>query len=545
MAENAVVPSTVEDCANDSAGAEDNSTPRTIRVTKRILTVGLKLKIINDIENGVERSVILKQYKLPQSTLSTIIANKEDIKKRVDDAGYSPQRRKFKKSKYHEIEEQLCKWCKAMSCRSEGESLTNAAIGKKALELASQLGMSDFNANASWIGRFRLRWGLQKTPAAKLAKVKPRTPANPDLIEHWTLTVVPEILSKYDPNDIFIAHETGLFFRCLPESMLPLNGERCLTGRLPKDRLTVMLICNMTGTEKLPLLVVGRYARPKSLKYVQTLPTEYVSNKKVWMLPMFFEEWVKKFDNLMEDSSRRVALFVTPCDSHTHVENLNSVSLVFLPPDINIQPAHQGIIQTLKQNYRRIVLEKYLDRIEQIGPFSKLPISVMDALLWLREAWGAVTPECISNGFKQAGISLPGEETLGCDMNVMDQNTSSDDFYTVFEKLGNFIAMDHLITAESYLHVDSHLVTMGAVTGCEMMVAKRDMRRDVMDDEAEDQDEAPETAPSILEARQSLATLLKFFEHVKGGQESFSLISEMEQFVHKLTTFLAINGHVD
>ena len=524
----------LEDLTAMSEATDPTQPGREIRRRHHILTLGMKLKIINDIEQGVKRTHIQKQYKLPSSTLSTILSHKEDIKKCVGNSDYCPQRRRVRKSKYHEMEEMLWEWYKETSAQPGGEVLTNTKICNKALELASQLGMSDFKANGGWVCRFRQRRGIYRSPAAKLAKVKPQAPANPDLIEHWTTAILPDIMKKYNPNDIFIAHETGLFFRCTPDTMLPLVGERCTGGKLAKERLTVMLVCNMSGSEKLPLLVVGRYARPRSLKYVKTVPTEYVSNKKVWMLPMFFEEWVKKFDSLMENSWRRVALFVTPCGSHTHVEDLKSVSLVFLPPDLNLQPGNQGIVQDLKLNYRCIVLEKFLDEIEQRGPMTKLSISVMDAMLWLRESWNAVTPEHITSSFKKAGFQVR-EQSQRFDSDISPNELRNHPFYTAFEKLCSAIALDPLVTAESYLTIDSHLFSMGTMSTCEMMVARAAMKH-ADEEDADDQDEEPETKPSVTEARQSINNLLRFFEHVKGDQESFKHISEMERFIHKLTS---------
>ncbi|KAK3760444.1 hypothetical protein RRG08_065170 [Elysia crispata] len=429
------------------------------RIKRGLLPLGVKLKIIKDIEQGVKRTLIQKQYKLASSTLSTILSHREDIKKCVSNSDYCPQRRRVRKSKYFEMEEQLWEWYKKANVESAGKTLTNAVICNKALELAGQMKMSDFKATTGWISRFRQRRGIYRSPAAKLAKVKPPPPANPDLIEHWTSVILPDIVKNYDPNDIFIAHETGLFFRCTPDRMLPYVGERCCGGRLAKERLTVMLVCNMTGTEKLPLVVV----------------------------------------------------------------------------DINLQPANQGIIQNLKLNYRRIVLQKYLDRIEQIGPFGKLPISVMDALLWLREAWRAITPVCITEGFKRAGLNLSDETKPDLCMASVQPGMLPDDFYNVFKKLSDATALDPLVTAEGYLTIDSHLVTIGTMSSCEMMVARRAAMQQHEEEDEDDQDEELEAAPSITEARQSLAILLKFFEHVKGEEESFKYISDMEFFIHKLT----------
>ena len=47
------------------------------------------------------------------------------------------------------------------------------------------------------------------------------------------------------------------------------------------DRITVLLCSNMSGTEKRPLLVIGKSKRPRSFpKNMQNLPVEYDSSKK-------------------------------------------------------------------------------------------------------------------------------------------------------------------------------------------------------------------------------------------------------------------------
>lgn len=44
---------------------------------------------------------------------------------------------------------------------------------------------------------------------------------------------------------------------------------------------------NMSGTEKLPLLVIGKSANPRCFKN-KKLPVAYMSNKKSWMTGKIF-----------------------------------------------------------------------------------------------------------------------------------------------------------------------------------------------------------------------------------------------------------------
>ena len=66
---------------------------------------------------------------------------------------------------------------------------------------------------------------------------------------------------------------TGL----LPDKTLEFKNVSYHGGKLSKDRLTAMVCANMPGSDKLPVLVIGRS------KNVKSLTTEYLANKKAWM----------------------------------------------------------------------------------------------------------------------------------------------------------------------------------------------------------------------------------------------------------------------
>ena len=47
---------------------------------------------------------------------------------------------------------------------------------------------------------------------------------------------------------------------------------------------------------KSDLLVIGKFQKPRCLKDVTHLPTEYKDNKNAWMTLALFEEWIRKWD---------------------------------------------------------------------------------------------------------------------------------------------------------------------------------------------------------------------------------------------------------
>ena len=50
--------------------------------------------------------------------------------------------------------------------------------------------------------------------------------------------------------------------------------------------MTVLIGSNASGTEKLPLFVIGKSAKPRCFKNAR-LPVEYAANKKAWMTGNF------------------------------------------------------------------------------------------------------------------------------------------------------------------------------------------------------------------------------------------------------------------
>ena len=100
----------------------------------------------------------------------------------------------------------------------------------------------------------------------------------------------------------------------------------------------------MTGIDKLPLLVIGKHAHQRCFKNIQTLPTDYDSNRKAWMTADIFIGWLKKLDKKFQRQNRKVVMIVDNCPAHPHVRGLRATGLVFLPPNTtsHTQPMDQA-----------------------------------------------------------------------------------------------------------------------------------------------------------------------------------------------------------
>lgn len=92
---------------------------------------------------------------------------------------------------------------------------------------------------------------------------------------------LPNILQVCSPGNICNANETGIVYKMLPDRTMEFKDVNCHGGKKNKERrITVKVCANMSGTHKLPLLVIGRASNPCCFKHVKSLLVEYYSNKK-------------------------------------------------------------------------------------------------------------------------------------------------------------------------------------------------------------------------------------------------------------------------
>ena len=103
------------------------------------------------------------------------------------------------------------------------------------------------------------------------------------MLKMWQrfLDKVPSPIKNYLPRDIFNADETGMFFRALLDKTLTLKQEKCVGGKLAKERVTILHWINMHG-DKEKLLVIGKSRKPRAFKNISinNLPVIWRSNRK-------------------------------------------------------------------------------------------------------------------------------------------------------------------------------------------------------------------------------------------------------------------------
>ena len=259
------------------------------------------------------------------------------------------------------------------------------------------------------------------------------------------------------------------------------------------------------------------------------LPTVYEANTSAWMTSAIFEEWLRKWDAELTRRNRKIALFIDNCSAHPRVQGLQSIELIFFPPNTTseIQPCDQGIIQALKVHYRKNMVKHLITAINSGSTAANFKITLLDGLQMLRRAWESVTESTISNCFRKGGFILPLEpEVEEEDPFVdLDAKTASQDDPMHQLEIGNLCSFDE------YIAVDDGLQ-------CSPMPTNQDIVSSVMQvsEEDEEGDDTGDPLPSVIyqqaySAFQELRSYLLNSSQEKESESLYRLLSDMESEV--------------
>lgn len=319
------------------------------------LDIKTKAAIIAEVKKGVKsKKLIASEYGIAASTLSTFLKHENKILSHVVDLPKKNLRKRMKPPKHPQVNQCLIKWFKQQ--RDKNVPLSGPLVKAKAEEFAASLGIEGFKASSGWLRTFQKENDIVfKNICGESGSV------NLEDAEEWK-KLLKDMIADREERDIFNVDEAGLFYQCVPNKTLSFKNEKCSGGKNSKQRVTLLFGANMDGSEKLPLLMIGRYANPRCFKNVQTKPIEYLANSKSWMTSNIFAEWLKKLNETYRKKKRTIILFIDNCSAHNEIPNMSNVKVIYLPPNMTsiLQPMDQGVIKTFKHYYRQLVVENIL-----------------------------------------------------------------------------------------------------------------------------------------------------------------------------------------
>ncbi|KDQ17016.1 hypothetical protein BOTBODRAFT_106185, partial [Botryobasidium botryosum FD-172 SS1] len=209
-----------------------------------------------------------------------------------------------------------------------------------------------------------------------------------------------------EAGDVLNWDESGLLYRARPTRGLAMSSHPGV--KVDKTRITVAFLVNATGSDMPQPLIIGKARRPRAFKKRDgtQLGFDYWWNSKAWMTGSIFSSWLERLDLEMRQQGRHILLLVDNASSHKYnPSKIHNIRVEFLPPNMTsrVQPLDAGIIRTFKAHYRRLFLQRALDRDES-GEADIYQINQLEAMHLIRDAWAHVSVQTVADCWAHTGI---------------------------------------------------------------------------------------------------------------------------------------------
>ena len=428
-----------------------------------VLTLDQKLEILKLLKKSVSYSIICDKFGIGRSTVGDIKKNREKIlqfKKDTVEMGMRRDQKTMKLGGNAKLDKALYVWFSQK--RVEGVPVSGPMLCEKARVLHKELDIEGpFVASEGWKWRFCKRHGIRNLSLVG-EKLSADNSAADEFVSSFAKWVTAE---KLCPDRIFNCDETGLNFRLLPEKTLAASFEKSADGRKKsKDRVTLNLCSNASGSIKLKLHLIGKAQKPRCFKSlnVDTLPVKYSGQKNAWMTASIFLDWFHGtfVPNVRLELKKlglepRAVLILDNCSAHPDsdllVSTCGKITAKFLPANVTslIQPMDQGVIEALKLRYKKKLLRKLLiedDRGIPVIDFVR-SIDMQQVAYLVAEAWDEIAPHTLRKSWRKILplCGLPPEEILAITAahsqqsatvsrilgSLFEEANQNDDFFTL------------------------------------------------------------------------------------------------------------------
>ena len=171
----------------------------------------------------------------------------------------------------------------------------------------------------------------------------------------------------------------------------------------------------------MPLLGIGTSKMPRAVAAVKSTPAsilggQWSHNTKAWMNEDVFCEWLMDAERYFRSIGKKIVMLVDNCPAHKVnriSDHLQYIRVVFLPPNITSigQPCDAGIIQSFKSNYRKMMLRKVAqfvddDSVVRLDTSTlKKHVNILHSLQFAKAAWESVSEATVKNCWRKAGFT--------------------------------------------------------------------------------------------------------------------------------------------
>lgn len=481
------------------------------------MTLSQKVELINAFENGQHsRSFIAREFGVSKSTVSDIIKKKDRIVEAYEECNFGTERKRLRTSFYVDVEESLLGWLK--QARTLGIPITGPAVQSKGRELAVLMGHPDFVCSQGWLHRFKARHGIMFRPHDQLSNGESASNGG----DGWLSGTLPRLLVEYSPQNIFSAGEMGFCWKALPEAASRIaNGDSIEN----MDRFTILICTNMTGEEKLPLLVIGNCSNPISFTNICTLPVLYEASDSALMKKEIFNSWLLLIDRKFQQEKRKIAMVIDNAPCHLNIPSqLEAVKVVFLPPQKS-HPCNGGMFQSIKINYRKYLLIKLHTIIEAKEEFS---LDLIDALHLLHLSWVNVSKTSIKSSFYLSGF----KEANSSPTAVVSETTTPPEVVVGDALIGQLrrtgLSLSESLSFEQYVNIDKDTATSSDTT---VVKTSPSLHAEAKHINSALPTALPTAPPSARDTDKAVVVLRRYFEARHGMEHALNLVAELEKRV--------------
>jgi len=227
---------------------------------RRGLTLQEKLDIIEYVKTRpkTKHEELGVRFGCGRSTVTKVLQDKDRLLEEQR-KGTNLKTQKRREPNWTTMEEALITWIHQASAHNM--VITDEIVRVKAKDFAAAIYTSDdvmisnFTGSDGWLAGFKSRFGLKSYRLHGEAASAPLEDLNANRQK------LQAILASYALEDIFNADETGLFFRMLPNQTLASASRK--GTKKDKERITLLLATNASGTEKLKPMVIAKSAQPR------------------------------------------------------------------------------------------------------------------------------------------------------------------------------------------------------------------------------------------------------------------------------------------
>ena len=243
---------------------------------------------------------------------------------------------------------------------------------------------------------------------------------------------IPEIRSQYSKDHVFFVVDTMLFYKGLPTRSFVVGGSNDPAGPkeyLPilKDRISLFISANSSGTHKIPLTMVSDCKEPASFVAKRQKVFPYLYQQNAWANPKMLLTWWKDhfLPNIRDWTEEKVLLILQKPSIVDLEDPQGQVSVKYLPPLLanNHNSTSDGLsigsffeppikmLSVVKTKYRYELLKEVFqifeerDKRREVAATAKLANSglkqghlphLQDCMRVLNDVWKSLPPSAIS-----------------------------------------------------------------------------------------------------------------------------------------------------